>query len=132
RLIKKAFDLAGGPPLVDTVFKEKVQMGTTLLTTVHHRESVQWLRSGQVDIAIVWQSEARWAIAQGLSATMILPDPKHNPTGRYYIAEVRNSPHPAAKKAFMKFMLSSTAQKIYQTYGFDPVDTSSDNIFEGF
>jgi hypothetical protein len=44
--------------LVKVVYETKVNDGSTLLTTIHHRQTPLFLMQGIVDAGVTWQSEA--------------------------------------------------------------------------
>ena len=44
--------------LVKVVYETKVNDGSTLLTTIHHRQTPLLLMQGIVDAGVTWQSEA--------------------------------------------------------------------------
>lgn len=132
RLARHALVLAGGEPLAETVFEHKQQTGSTLVTTVHHRETIAWLENHRVDVGVVWQSEAAWASHTGRNVTEVpLEDFSANPVGQYYVAGVQNAPHPQARDAFLAFLLGSVAQRLYQHYGFFP-PSSHHQPYRGF
>lgn len=119
RLARHALVLAGGESLAEVVFSHKQATGTTRLTTVHHRETVDWLERNWTDVGVVWQSEAAWAIRSGRAVAEIPLDPlAANPVGQYYVAGVKEAPHPAARDAFLAFLSHPEARGIYARYGF--------------
>ncbi|MDA8192476.1 MAG: substrate-binding domain-containing protein [Thermaerobacter sp.] len=131
RLARQALDMAGGQELAEAVFVTKARRGETRFTTVHHRETLQWIVDGQADVGVVWQSEAQWASRAGQAVETILLDVQSNPAGRYLVAGLRSAPHPAARDAFLTFMESTEAKTVYARYGFEPVGPTPD-LFSGF
>ncbi len=132
RLARRALELVGGPALRDTVFIEKHQAGTTLFTTVHHRETVDWLERDRADVGVVWESEARFAVASGRRAVPLsLTSFKANPVGKYVAAGLKQAPHPKARDAFLAFLQSSECEAIYSRYGFLSPDANP-HVFAGF
>lgn len=132
RLAKEAIRRAAGESAVNEVFQIKLHNGTTRLTTVHHRETVAWLNDHQVDVGVVWKSEAMYAIRQGHPLMMVsLEHFKENPMGQYWVAGVKDAPHPEARDAFLRFLPSKMASEIYSAYGFSPLSHTSSS-FAGF
>ncbi|NMP21886.1 molybdate ABC transporter substrate-binding protein [Sulfobacillus harzensis] len=132
RLARHALDLVGGESLANAVFRHKQDLGTTLLTTVHHRETVDWIERDRVDVGVVWQSEAAWARATHRRVESIpLDDFLENPVGQYFVAGLKRAPHPEARDAYLTFLQTSEAQAIYARYGFMPPEAHS-TVFSGF
>ncbi|PSR36399.1 MAG: hypothetical protein C7B44_09240 [Sulfobacillus thermosulfidooxidans] len=130
RLARRALEMDGGPQLAKTVFEEKVRRQETVFTTVHHRETIPAIAQGQFDVGVVWVSEAMYAASQG-SPIVWTPFPSHaNPVGRYYIAALKQAPHPNTAQHFLRFIASQTAQAIYHRYGFEA--PNQDTPFDGF
>lgn len=130
RLAMEAVRRRAGDGAVKTLFEDKVKNGSCRLTTVHHRETLAWLVSGQVDVGVVWQSEAQWAIHQGKPiASVPLDHWKGNPVGQYWVSPLSDAPHPQAAQDFVDYLLSGPAQAIYQKYGFTPAGS---DVFSGF
>jgi molybdate transport system substrate-binding protein len=120
KLIVTGLRSAGGEPLVRRVMEEKVATGETRLTQIHHRESVLWLAHGEVDVAPLWSTEARYHVQRG-TAEEVAIEKAHNQLGHYAVAVVeRRSLHPAAAALFVQFMQTAPAQKVYARYGFAP------------
>jgi ABC-type molybdate transport system substrate-binding protein len=130
RLARKALQMTGYPHLDDDVFKNKVLKGETVFTAVHHRETVDQIEQCHFDVGVVWISEALYAVAQGRKLRWLPFPERADPVGRYYIAGLKNAPHPAAQKHFLQFIGSAEAQKIYTHYGFEPPDQKE--AFSGF
>ncbi|MHB8296000.1 MAG: molybdate ABC transporter substrate-binding protein [Acidimicrobiales bacterium] len=123
RLIRQALVLAGGEELAEEVFGRKVAAGETMLTSIHHRESVAWLLAGAADVAPLWSTEARYHLSQGVALTEVGIVAEHNVVGRYAIAEVAGCAHPGAARAFVDFVTSPECQQVYTRYGFSgPVE----------
>lgn len=132
RLARRSLELVGGPALRDTVFIQKHDRGTTRFTTVHHRETVDWLERNQADVGVVWESEARWAITSGRRVMSVpLTDLSENPVGQYVVAGLKEAPHPKARDAFLTFLQSPESQAIYLRYGFLLPDANQE-VFTGF
>jgi molybdate transport system substrate-binding protein len=126
RQIELAMRKAGGAALVRAVMVKKVAGGTTLLTTIHHRQTPMWILSGKADAGPVWLSEALYQqrIKSGLAVVRI---PRaQNVVASYEAAVVKAAPHAAAAKAFVAFLTSATAQNIYRSFGFAPPVVTSE------
>lgn len=118
RRIEAAYKLAGGEALVKQIMETKLAAGTTVLTTIHHRQTPLFLIDGSADAGPVWLSEALYQ--QKISApleTIRIPD-KENVQSTYEVAIAAHSAHAKAAKAFAEFLLSPAAQNIYSSYGF--------------
>jgi ABC-type molybdate transport system substrate-binding protein len=126
RQIVEGYRQAGGAALEQTIMTQKVNAGTTIMTSIHHRQTPMWLLDGRVDAGPVWISEALYQerIHSGLIAVRI-PDAE-NFTGLYLGAAVTGAPHPAAAREFVEFLNSPTAAAIYRSYGFGPPGLTED------
>ena len=131
RLARQAALMAGGESLVERIFAEKVQQGTTHFTAIHHRQTVPWLIDGRVDVGVLWASEAQWAIRQGYSIELVSLPAAANPIGRYLAAGLKHALHPTARDLFLAFLTSVEASAIYQSYGFEAINDGS-QAFGGF
>jgi ABC-type molybdate transport system substrate-binding protein len=126
RQIQLAYAKAGGDALVKTIMVTKKDAGTTMLTSIHHRQTPMWLLNGRADAGPVWISEALYQqrIESGLVAVPI--SDAQNVTGLYLGAVATRAPHAAAAKAFVAFLQTPAAQAIYRSYGFGPPGTSEE------
>jgi molybdate transport system substrate-binding protein len=118
RQIEAALAKAGGDKLVTAVYHAKVADGSTMLTRIHHRQTPLWLMEGRVDAGVTWQSEAIFQEQAGHPITHIDIPPQQNATGIYAGAMVKDAPHPAAAKAWLAFIASPAALRIFESYGF--------------
>lgn len=120
RLIQLAYRKTGGEKLDDAIMVTKVRKGTTILTSIHHRETPMWIEEGKVDAGPVWVSEALYQerIHSGIAAIRI-PE-QDNVTALYLAAVVKRAAHVRAAHAFTSFLMSPQAQAIYRSYGFRP------------
>ncbi len=120
RQIELAYRKAGGDRLDRTIMQTKLRNGTTVLTSIHHRETPMWIGAGKVDAGPVWMSEALYQerIHSGIAAIGI--PASDNVAGLYLAAVVRHAPHESAARAYTTFLLSPQAQAIYRSYGFRP------------
>ena len=111
---------AGGDQLVRRIMEEKRDNGTTLYTVVHHRETPLRIADGLVDVGPVWATEAVHAAAAGFAFDTVEPGEKldRREHVNYYICKLYRSPNPENAQNFLSFMNSSTAQQIYEKYGF--------------
>ncbi|MFC5994809.1 molybdate ABC transporter substrate-binding protein [Pseudonocardia hispaniensis] len=116
-LIAQALERAGGVGLRGEVMERKVTAGTTRMTRIHHRESMLWLESGQVDVCPLWTTEARYHQERGAAVEIVPIPPEHNVTGRYSAAVTRKARHAEAAGAFIEFLCRDGAE-IYRRYGF--------------
>jgi len=110
---------AGGEAMVNTVYKQKVEKGTTFLTHIHHRQTPVRIMEHECDAGVVWYTEA-WFHDDMLHhpiSTVTIPD-KDNKVVGYTAGLMKNAPHPAAAKAFMDFLMSPKGQAIYREYQF--------------
>ncbi len=117
------YEKVGGKELVKRIMEDKRAEGTTILTVVHHRETPLRLMKGTVDVGPVWATEAEHARRQGLAVEVIEPGSDFDQRDRvtYYITVLKNAPNPANAQKFMDFIMSDTAQGIYEKYGFVPL-----------
>lgn len=120
RQIILAYKKAGGDALEHAIMVTKVRNGTTMLTSIHHRQSPMWILEGKADAGPVWISEALYQerIHSGITAIRI-PE-RDNVSGLYLAAVVKRAAHGRAAHAFTSFLTSPQAQAIYRSYGFSP------------
>jgi sulfate/thiosulfate-binding protein len=94
------------------------------------RASLQTFASGKGDAILAYENEAIFAKQQGQGFPYTLPNKTiliQNP-----VAVTKNSEHPQQAKAFVDFLYSKTAQKIFADNGYRPVvsGTTSKNKFK--
>ncbi len=120
KYIIEMYRRAGGEQLVKRIMVEKVREGTTILTTVHHRETPERLMKGICDVGPVWATEAIYAKMKNLPLDFIEvgKDLDMRDKVNYYIASFRDSPNPKNAKLFLNYIMSEKAKKIYEKYGF--------------
>lgn len=121
RQIKLALIKAGGPALEHTVYVGKVADGQTILTHIHHRQTPLFLMQGLADAGVTWKSEAIFQEQAGHPITRVDIPASQNVTAVYAAAVVRGAPHPRAARAWIAFLRSPTARRIFARYGFKPV-----------
>ena len=112
----------GGEALIHRIMEEKRAEGTTIFTIVHHRETPLRIAKKTVDAGPVWATEAAHARSMGLAFEVVEPGEKLDQRDRinYYVCQLIKAPHPENARKFMRFICSSTAQKIYEKFGFLP------------
>ncbi|MDX1763244.1 MAG: substrate-binding domain-containing protein [bacterium] len=110
----------GGAALVRRIMEEKEKAGTTLLTTVHHRETPERLLRGEADVGPVWATEFFHARREGLPLDVIEPGEGVDQRDgvNYYICRLGRAEHPESAEDFLHFVLSAPARRIYEEYGF--------------
>ena len=112
---------AGGDPLEQAVYQDKVKQGKTLLTEIHHRQTPIRIMNGTVDAGVTWASEVRFQQSIGNPIEGVVIPPSLNTTATYAGGIVKNAPHPAAAEAWLAFLQSRGAEAIYRQFGFQPV-----------
>ena len=120
RQIKAALVKAGGEKLADAVYDTKVKDGSTVLTHIHHRQTPLFLMQNVAEAGVTWQSEALFQEQAGHPISHIDIPAKDNATAMYAGAAVRGAAHPEAAKAWLEFIRSPEALKIFERYGFKP------------
>ena len=124
RQIKIALIKVGGDALEKMVYDTKVKDGTTELTRIHHRQTPLFIMQGRVDAGVTWQSEAEFEEQVGHPISHIAIPAADNAMAIYAGAEVKGAPHPDAAKAWLDFIHSPEALKIFERYGFKPYTAS--------
>lgn len=120
RQIEASYKLAGGDALDATIMQKKVADGTTIMTTIHHRETPAWILSGKVDAGPVWLTEARYQERIGSGLVGVAIPASESVTETYVASPIVGAPHEAAAQAFIAFLISPQGQAIYRSYGFSP------------
>lgn len=112
----------GGEELVQRIMDEKVVSGTTVMTTVHHRETPLRIKDKIVDVGPVWATEAVSARKSGLAFDVVEPGKKVDQRDKvnYYICGLENGKNKENAVNFLQFIKSRPAQKIYEQHGFIP------------
>ena len=113
---------AGGEALVYRIMEEKRAEGTTILTTVHHRETPLRIEKGEADVGPVWSTEIKHAKENNLPVDVVEPgeDLDQREKINYYICPIKGSANQENGAKFLRFIKSAEAQGIYQKYGFVP------------
>ena len=125
RQIRMALERAGGPALARTVYVSKVADGQTILTHIHHRQTPLFLMQGIADAGVTWKSEAIFQEQIGHPLSHVDIAPADNVTAIYAAAMVRGAQHPRAAHAWLEFLRSDAAQRIFARYGFKPAPPSA-------
>ena len=125
RQIRMALERAGGPALAHTVYVSKVADGQTILTHIHHRQTPLFLMQGIADAGVTWKSEAIFQQQIGHPLSHVDIAPADNVTAIYAAAMVRGARHPRAARAWLAFLHSGTAERIFARYGFKPAPASA-------
>jgi molybdate transport system substrate-binding protein len=120
RQIKVALAKAGGNALVTMVYETKVKDGSTYLTLIHHRQTPLAIMQGCADAGVTWQSEAAFQEQAGNPIDHVAIPDNINVTAIYAGAQVKGAPHPEAAQAWLDFIHSPEALKIFERYGFKP------------
>ena len=120
--ILNMYRAAGGEALVQRIMVDKQQTGETRLTMVHHRETPQRLMKGRVDVGPVWATEIEHArrVGHPLEGVEVGQDLDQRGRVRYFACPIRIGRNPAQGKAFLDFLRSDTARRIYAAFGFTP------------
>lgn len=121
RQIEAALARAGGRALVEAVYKTKVANGETVLTHIHHRQTPLFLMQGIGVAGVTWKSEAIFQEQSGHPLSHVDISASQNVTAVYGAAIVRGAPHPRAGKAWLDFLQSPAALRIFERYGFRPL-----------
>lgn len=121
RQIQMALTKAGGPGLEHAVYVAKVANGETILTHIHHRQTPLFLMQGLADAGVTWKSEAIFQEQSGHPISHVDIPASENVTAVYGAAVVRGAAHPKAARAWIAFLRSPAALRIFERYGFRPV-----------
>ena len=124
RQIEASLAKAGGKALVTAVYKTKVANGETILTHVHHRQTPLFLMQGLAVAGVTWQSEAVFQEQAGHPIAHIAIPASQNTVAVYGAALVRGAAHPRAGRAWIAFLRSPAALRIFERYGFKGVPPS--------
>lgn len=120
RQIKLALAKTGGPKLADAVYGDKVRDGTTQLTRIHHRQTPLFLMQQSAQAGVTWQSEAIFQEQIGNPIAHIDIPAEQNATAIYAGATVNGANNPDGAKAWLDFIRSPEAMRIFARYGFKP------------
>ena len=121
RQIAASLRKACGEALYQSVYVSKVADETTYLTHVHHRQTPMRIMQGESDAGVTWASEVRFQeMIHNPIAGVAIPAEQNN-TAVYAAGVLKNAPHAAAARAWVQYLTSPQAQKIYRDYGFQSV-----------
>jgi ABC-type molybdate transport system substrate-binding protein len=112
---------AGGDELVNKIYREKVEDGSTFLTRIHHRETPMRIMEGKCTAGAVWYTEAYFhaTLKQHAISLVALPDAQ-NRVAIYTAGVLKGAPHRQAGEDFLAFLQSAQGQAVYAKYGFLP------------
>ena len=79
------------------------------------RQILFYVETGNVDAGLVYATDAK--ISERVKVVATAPENSHSPI-IYPVAVVKSSQYPEEAKAFIQFLLSKLAQKIFEKYGF--------------
>ncbi|MCB2182569.1 MAG: substrate-binding domain-containing protein [Desulfobulbaceae bacterium] len=119
----------GGDEFVYKIMETKRAAGTTVLTTVHHRETPEKIQNKSVDVGPVWATEAIHARRSSeLAFEVVEPgefmDQRENV--RYYISPLKKGGNRQNAEKFLQFIKSAEAQGIFERFGFVPASGNPD------
>ena len=83
-----------------------------------------------MDAGVTWRSEAIFQEQARHAISHIDIPPNENATAVYAGAPVRGCAHPDAAKAWLKFIASPAALKIFERYGFKAYDAAARSTSE--
>jgi molybdate transport system substrate-binding protein len=109
--IRASLVKAGGEALAEAVYGTKVRNGETILTRIHHRQHF-------AEIGVTWKSEAIFQEEIGNPIGHVDIPVEHNTLAVYSAAMVPDAPHPEAARAWLDFIRSDAAFKVFERYGF--------------
>ena len=116
--IRASLVKAGGEALAEAVYGAKVRDGTTVLTTMHHRQTPVFLMQGRAQAGVTWQSEAVFQEQVGNPIGRVdIPDAL-NTTGTYAGAVRKDAAHPEAARLWLDFIISDAGLRIFESFGF--------------
>lgn len=102
--------------------------GKTWFTERHHRETPDRIEAGEADVGIVWETEVRYAKAEGRKIEGVEIPASQNQQDKvaYAIGKLTNGRNPDNAETFLEYLRSDEAQAIYENYGF--VRASADEL----
>jgi len=116
--IRASLVKAGGEPLAEAVYGAKVRSGETILTHIHHRQTPLFLMQHLAEAGVTWRSEAIFQEEIGNSIGHVDIPAEHNTVAVYSAAMVPDAPHSEAARAWLDFIGSDAAYKVFAHYGF--------------
>jgi len=118
--IKTSLNKAGGQVLETQVYENKVDLGSTQLTSIHHRQIPLWIIQGRADAGVTWTSEAIFQQQIGNPISRVDIPPKDNTTAIYAGAIVKGTAHAQAAQRWLDFIRCPKGISIFERYGFKP------------
>jgi molybdate transport system substrate-binding protein len=118
RQIRASLVKVGGEALAEAVYGAKVRDGRAVLTHIHHRQTPLFLMQHLVDAGVTWRSEALFQEEIGNPIGHVDIPVEHNTLANYSAAMVKDAPHPEAARAWLDFIRSDDAFKVFERYGF--------------
>ena len=93
-----------------------------LFTEVHHREIPAALQHGDADVGLVWRTEVRNAVGDGMNVEGVdLPaEDSLRDEVQYMIAPISGAPHTALATRYLHFLWSKPGRDAYAAHGFIP------------
>jgi sulfate transport system substrate-binding protein len=119
----------GKSPAQATAFLTKVLQNVSVQDD-SGRAALQTFTGGKGDVLISYENEAIFAAQNGQDLDYVVPDSTiliENPA-----AITSNSKHPKEAKAFLDFVRSDEAQKIFAENGYRPVSKTADTAGQDF
>jgi molybdate transport system substrate-binding protein len=93
------------------------RLARKLIFTKDVRQALTYVSMGNVDAALVYQTEAR--LARGVRVVATAPPGSHEPI-LYPMAAVKTQRSPATALRFMRFLKDPRSQAVFRNYGFIP------------
>jgi molybdate transport system substrate-binding protein len=118
RQIRASLVKAGGEALAEAVYGIKVQSGETILTRIHHRQTPLFLMQGLAETGVTWRSEAIFQEKIGNPIGHVDIPAEQNTLAVYSAALVPDAPHLEAARAWLEFIKSDAAFRVFEQYGF--------------
>jgi len=116
--IRASLVKAGGEALAEAVYGAKVKSGETILTRIHHRQTPLFLMQHLVEAGVTWKSEAIFQEEVGNPIGHVDIPVADNTLAVYSAAMVPDAPHAEAAHAWLDFIRSDAAFKVFERYGF--------------
>jgi molybdate transport system substrate-binding protein len=118
RQIRASLVKAGGEALAEAVYGAKVRSGETILTRIHHRQTPLFLMQRLAESGVTWRSEAIFQEKIGNPIGHVDIPAEQNTLAVYSAALVPDAPHPEAARAWLEFIKSDAAFRVFEQYGF--------------
>ncbi len=120
----QALDKLSSDPAYGSDFKARA-LANVVSREDNVRQVLSKVQLGEADAGIVYATDAKAKPMPGRImrpvplgvGTIEIPD-QYNVTALYYIAPVKDAPHPQAAKGFIEYVLSGEGQQVLASYGF--------------